>query len=114
MGLLQATLANSDTRKAAHIEALWKIASRAAEVELQILESGEASLREVVGARTRAIHDLQLLEGRATERVERVEVSDVDRAIQAKIEARMGPVGALDQGPSNPQDDEVVDAEVVE
>lgn len=44
------------------------IAETAASKELEYIKQGKATLSELVGARTRAIHDLQLLDGKATER----------------------------------------------
>jgi hypothetical protein len=49
---------------------LAEVAETAIGEELRILMSGEATLEKVVGARTRAIHDLQLLGGEATSRSE--------------------------------------------
>lgn len=48
---------------------LTAIAELAARTEIEFLNSRNASLSEVVGARTRAIHDLQLLSGQATARL---------------------------------------------
>lgn len=57
--------------------ALADIAETAAAKELSILTQGEPTLEKVVGARTRAIHDLQLLTGAATSRNENREVVEV-------------------------------------
>lgn len=63
-----ATAASVAIRKSALAERLLAEAEQAVEIELGMLES--APLRDLVGARTRAIHDLQLLSGEATQRVE--------------------------------------------
>lgn len=49
-------------------ERLWEIADVASRRELDLI--GDANLHDVVGARTRAIHDAQLLDGSATGRVD--------------------------------------------
>lgn len=72
----------TETRKARLIEKLTTIAELGADIELELLETGEVSLRDVVGARTRAIHDLQLLTGEATGRTETRQVDDLDREIE--------------------------------
>lgn len=51
------------------VESLAVIATEAVEAELAAIRSGEASLEKIVGARTRAIHDLRLLEDLPTSRV---------------------------------------------
>ena len=66
-----AHLASVEERKAALAEKLLEVAELGVQVEVRLLQ-GEASLRDVVGARTRAIHDLQLLTGAATGRTEAV------------------------------------------
>lgn len=66
---------------------LWEIADKASRRELELLRS--ADLRSVVGARTRAIHDAELLGGRATGRTETVEPIDLELArLAAEIKAR--------------------------
>lgn len=57
-----------EARRAALAEKLLAIAEEAVEVELGMLSNSK--LRDVVGARTRAIHDHQLLSGQATTRTE--------------------------------------------
>lgn len=57
-------------RKAALAEKLLEVAELGVAVEVEILQSRGAGLRDVVGARTRAIHDLQLLDGGPTARAE--------------------------------------------
>ena len=59
-----------ETFKQRMTDALSEVAETAVAEELRILVSGEASLDKVVGARTRAIHDLQLLGGGPTGRTE--------------------------------------------
>lgn len=48
---------------------LAEIQREAALAELRMIRSGEASLAELVGARTRALHDQRLIEDKATENV---------------------------------------------
>lgn len=58
-------------RKARLLELLGEIAELGAERELELLAMVESNdLRSVVGARTRAIHDMQLLAGDVTARTE--------------------------------------------
>lgn len=66
---------------------LAEIARQAAERELAVLD--DSDLRSVVGARTRAIHDLQLLTGAATGRTETVERdATIDAELARVIELR--------------------------
>lgn len=58
----------AEARKANLAQQMLTIAEAAAAKELELLDT--ADLRSVVGARTRAIHDLQLLTGAATSRTE--------------------------------------------
>ena len=68
-----------EERRAERIEKLNRIADLAADLELDILADEERpSLRDVVGARTRAIHDAELLAGRATSRTESVTQLDAE------------------------------------
>lgn len=68
-----------EERRAARIAKLNRIADLAADLELDILADDERpSLRDVVGARTRAIHDAELLAGRATSRTESVTQLDAE------------------------------------
>jgi DNA polymerase III delta prime subunit len=73
-------------------ERLQTIAEIATERELTLLRQTGLSLRDVVGSRTRAVHDLQLLSGQATETVgqttdqlsiEDLEAKLAERAAQA-------------------------------
>lgn len=62
--------ASIDERRAALAEKLLEVAELGLDLEMEILADGKAPLRDVVGARTRAIHDLQLLSGGSTSRHE--------------------------------------------
>ena len=74
-----ASKANAEQRRAALVEKLGRIAELAGDLELEILMGDERpSLRDVVGARTRAIHDAELLAGRATSRTESVTALDAE------------------------------------
>lgn len=74
-----ASKANAEQRRAALVEKLGRIADLAGDLELEILMGDERpSLRDVVGARTRAIHDAELLAGRATSRTESVTALDAE------------------------------------
>lgn len=66
-----AVKANHEVRKSALAEKLMQIAEAGAARELEVI--GKSQLRDVVGARTRAIHDLQLLSGEATARTAHTE-----------------------------------------
>jgi transposase-like protein len=74
--------ATVEERRAALAEKLVEVAELGVELEVDILRSKDANLRDVVGARTRAIHDLQLLTGAATARAEHVIVDQVDDELQ--------------------------------
>lgn len=65
---VEAVMSTHETRKAALAEKLLRIAEAGAQRELDIINASK--LRDVVGSRTRAIHDLQLLTGAATARGE--------------------------------------------
>lgn len=67
------------------VATLAEVARTAAAKELALLQSGKATLHEVVGARTRAIHDLQLLTGAATGRTEHLERTPEVEAELAKV-----------------------------
>lgn len=67
------------------VEALARVAVFAAAKELERLAGGKASLHEIVGARTRAIHDLQLLTGAATGRTELTERAPEVEAELARV-----------------------------
>ena len=66
----QALAATAEERRATLAAKLLEVAECAAAVELDRIADGSASLHEIVGARTRAIHDMQLLSGEATARTE--------------------------------------------
>ena len=71
------------------LDSLAEIATKAAAAELDRIAGSKASLHEIVGARTRAIHDLQLLSGDATSRTESVErTPEVDAELAKVIELR--------------------------
>lgn len=74
---------------------LEQVATTGARKALEMVRDGDGKLSEVVGAFTRAIHDIALLEGRATERTE--QVGTVDAEIQR----------LLDQLPTQPEHQEV-------
>lgn len=76
----QATFA---ARRSALADKLLAIAEQAAGVESDLL--GKAKLYEVVGARTRAIHDHQLLVGEVTNRSEVRHTDAMDAEIQALV-----------------------------
>lgn len=65
---IQAAVRSAAERRARMADRLLDIAEQALERELALI--GKADLRDVVGARTRAIHDHQLLSGAATTRTE--------------------------------------------
>lgn len=68
---------------------LAEVARRATAKELALIARGDVTLRDVVGARTRAIHDLQLLSGAATGRTETVErTPEVEAELARVIELR--------------------------
>lgn len=62
-----------EERRARMLELLAEIAELGAEREIDLLADPNVSLRDVVGARTRAIHDLQLLSGGVTSRSEQAD-----------------------------------------
>lgn len=63
---------------------LAEVARKAAAKELELIAKGD--LRAVVGSRTRAIHDLQLLSGDPTARTETVAKDSLDREIERLFE----------------------------
>lgn len=85
-GAVKAKQANAEERRAKLIAKLGKIADLASDLEVAILlDSDERpSLRDVVGARTRAIHDAELLAGRATSRTSSVTALDEEIATLAE------------------------------
>jgi transposase-like protein len=78
--------ADSAKRRANLVHKLVRLADEALDVELGKLANSD--LRDVVGARTRAIHDLQLLSGGATARTETVSTVSVDDEV-AKLAAEL-------------------------
>lgn len=75
----------AEDRRTRLVELLGEIAELGAERELELLSVESVSLRDVVGARTRAIHDLQLLAGDATSRTEHTGL-DADRgAVEERL-----------------------------
>lgn len=72
--------------RAQMVERLAEIASAASEAELRRIAGEKATLHEIVGARTRAIHDLQLLSGEATGRHETRSTDMLDREIERLLE----------------------------
>lgn len=85
-----ASKANAEERRAKLIAKLGRIADLASDLEVAILLDGDErpSLRDVVGARTRAIHDAELLAGRATSRT--ASVTALDEEIATLAEALAG------------------------
>lgn len=71
---------DAEAFRARMLELLSEIADTAAKKELEVLADESPSLEKIVGARTRAIHDVQLLSGQATQRVERI--ANVDAEIE--------------------------------
>jgi hypothetical protein len=69
---------------------LATIAELAGREEIRMIQSGRVKLYELVGARTRALHDLQLLTGQATERPEIVESVDDVVALREQLRSRLG------------------------
>lgn len=78
---------SAEERRTRLVELLGEIAELGAEKELELL-AGDPALRDVVGARTRAIHDMQLLAGDVTGRTEVLNRSEVDSAL-AELTAEM-------------------------
>lgn len=70
--------AQQATRRADLADALLALAELAVPVEVDMIDS--ADLRDVVGSRTRAIHDMQLLTGQPTDRTETV--TQLDRELE--------------------------------
>lgn len=81
----EAIVVDGKARRAALAERLWAVAEKAVGIELSKLE--KADLRDVVGARTRAVHDALLLTGDATSRTETVVTDTIDREIARLTEA---------------------------
>lgn len=96
----EAMALDAAARRARLAERLLTVAERAVDIELTKL--AKADLRDLVGARTRAIHDHQLLAGEATARHEHVTVDAVDAEI-ARLEAELAgndPAEAAPVGPA--------------
>jgi transposase-like protein len=68
--------ANAEARKSALVDQLLVVAEAGGQRELELI--AHADLRDVVGARTRAIHDAQLLSGAATSRSEHTSGLDAE------------------------------------
>jgi transposase-like protein len=90
MTAVKAHAAGAEERRAKLIAKLGRIADLASDLEVAILLDGDErpSLRDVVGARTRAIHDAELLAGRATSRT--ASVTALDEEIATLAEALAG------------------------
>lgn len=84
---VEAVEVDAAARRAGLVGKLLRLADAALDVELAKLASSD--LRDVVGARTRAIHDLQLLSGEATGRTEHTErgasIDDEVRRLAAQL-----------------------------
>ena len=92
----EAAKANAEQRRVKLIAKLERIAELAGDLEVEILLGDERpSLRDVVGARTRAIHDAELLAGRATSRT--ASVTALDEEIATLAEALAGNDQAADE-----------------
>lgn len=79
-------LIESENRLTVQLSVIAELAARA---EIDILRKGKPTLNEVVGARTRAIHDLQLLGGKATERTEVVETAEDVASLRDQLRLRI-------------------------
>lgn len=72
---------------------LAAVAELGARAQIDLLKSGQFSLAEAVGATTRAIHDLQLLEGNATEITQEVsaeELAKIRDELQELVDREQG------------------------
>jgi transposase-like protein len=81
---IEAHMLDAKARRAGLVDKLVRVADEALDVELAKL--AKSDLRDVVGARTRAIHDLQLLTGAATARTETVSSASIDDEVAALAE----------------------------
>lgn len=81
---------SAEERQTRLVELLGEIAELGAERELELLVDPKASLRDVVGARTRAIHDLRLLAGQATSRTETRTIDALDAELDELAAALRG------------------------
>jgi hypothetical protein len=75
----------AEERKRRLLELLGELAEVAAEREFTLLARDDATLRDVVGVRTRAIHDLLLLAGEATSRAEVRTVDSIDAQVEQLV-----------------------------
>lgn len=85
-------VAQSRERMTLYLATIAELGARA-EIEMlnkAIAGKGETRLGEIVGARTRAIHDLALLSGDATERTELVDSVDDVMKLQMELRSRLG------------------------
>lgn len=80
----EAVMVDAAARRAIVAARLWQIADEASALELTKL--AKADLRDIVGARTRAIHDAQLLAGDVTARTETRTTDALDREIEHLLE----------------------------
>ena len=83
---IAAAAVSHEARRATLAEKMLLIAESAADQELTMIE--HAKLRDVVGARTRAIHDHQLLTGAATGRTEHTAGKEAAHAVADELEER--------------------------
>lgn len=77
--------AENEERRQRIAARLWELADLASQVELELLPE-DATLRDVVGLRTRAIHDALLLSGDPTSRVEHQDRASIDAEVQRLAE----------------------------
>lgn len=92
---VEAVKVDAAARKAGLVDKLLRLADAALDVELAKLVGSD--LRDVVGARTRAIHDLQLLSGEATGRTEVTERgASIDDEVK-RLAAQLGLVESRDE-----------------
>ena len=84
--VIEAAKLSVEERRTALALRMLEIAEQAAAQELSLIT--ESDLRSVVGARTRAIHDLQLLTGAATSRTESVEAEELHALIDELADRR--------------------------
>lgn len=84
--VIEARKRDAADRRSALIEKLSQVAELGVDATLAMLNGEGVPLRDVVGAWTRAIHDLQLLSGDATQRTETRQVDDLDAEIADLLE----------------------------
>lgn len=87
---IEAIQRSAEERRAVLLDKLGQVAELGVDWAKSLLESGDdLAMRDVVGAWTRAIHDLQLLSGEATSRSETVSVdSPIDEKVDELLAAR--------------------------